>query len=97
MPGRDRFAARCTAARGVVAERRKRQPAARARRDLRRLRAAAAHVARADHSCAGDRPLVRCRHAGAARRREIIDIDYVGDDFRSNLELPPLYAVSSGA
>jgi len=24
------------------------------------------------------------------RRRSIIDKDYVGDDFRSNLELPPL-------
>ncbi|MFW8642110.1 hypothetical protein ACOJBO_01860 [Rhizobium beringeri] len=24
------------------------------------------------------------------RRRQLIDTDYVGDDFRSNLELPPL-------
>ncbi|GES43878.1 monooxygenase [Rhizobium dioscoreae] len=30
------------------------------------------------------------------RRRSIIDTDYVGDDFRSNLELPP-YVVTDGA
>ena len=30
------------------------------------------------------------------RRRSIIDTDYVGDDFRSNLELPP-YVVVDGA
>lgn len=30
------------------------------------------------------------------RRRSIIDTDYVGDDFRSNLELPP-YVVADGA
>ncbi|TWB46776.1 FMN-dependent oxidoreductase (nitrilotriacetate monooxygenase family) [Rhizobium sp. ERR 922] len=30
------------------------------------------------------------------RRRSIIDTDYIGDDFRSNLELPP-YVVTDGA
>ncbi|MEX3917652.1 NtaA/DmoA family FMN-dependent monooxygenase [Paraburkholderia sp. BR10872] len=30
------------------------------------------------------------------RRRELIDADYVGEDFRSNLELPPLQAWSGG-
>ncbi|MGO8055071.1 hypothetical protein [Rhizobium leguminosarum] len=24
------------------------------------------------------------------RRRQLIDTDYIGEDFRSNLELPPL-------
>ncbi|WP_246662567.1 hypothetical protein [Rhizobium sp. P44RR-XXIV] len=28
------------------------------------------------------------------RRRSIIDTDYVGDDFRSNLELPPYVAAT---